>query len=83
MAQTSVPTPRREQPDQDRPVEEPRRDEDKIAPSGPGAGRPVEAPVDPSRRPSKPPSDAPRKEEAVARAQANSHLLPPRDTPRG
>jgi hypothetical protein len=56
---------------------------DKIAPPAPGVGRPAEAPVDPNRKPDETPVDPPQKREAVAIAQENTDLLPPRDIPRG
>ncbi|MBY0227017.1 MAG: hypothetical protein K2Q28_14530 [Hyphomicrobium sp.] len=84
MTRTTPPRTRPENPGVDAPGEDPRREPvDKIAPPAPGVGRPAEAPVDPNRKPDEPPVDAPQKREAVAIAQENSELLPPRDIPRG
>jgi hypothetical protein len=84
MTSTTPPRTRPENPGVEAPGDDPRREPvDKIAPPAPGVGRPAEAPVDPNRKPDEPPVDAPQKREAVAIAQENSELLPPRDIPRG
>lgn len=61
MTRTKVPPSRPEGPrGEESPVKEPRRDTvDKIAPPAPGVGRPLEAPIDPNRRPDRPPERGP------------------------
>lgn len=55
---------------------------DKIAPPGPGVGKPPKPPIDPVPA-NAPPAQAPDGDDTAAIAAENQDLLPDRTTPRG
>jgi hypothetical protein len=65
MTRTPIPATNPENPGGETPAVDPRHDEvDKIAPPAPGVGRPLEAPVDPNRKPDPAPDRQPAREES-------------------